>query len=259
MRTIQFKTKYEDLITRLPGLFAYVEMDEYGNSMLHKATDSPMGCYGKIVENLKVNCSVDGVIKSDETYPFKYLLKLYYEHKDEQEYEGLVNFIEKGIGKINVVLKGIDLKECDLVPSVIYLANIHTLYEEMTYLKRVSELYEEHIQTKDKNIDNESENRLCCKHREYERKGGEEMLNFLEEHLTDAEKIASEYYYYSLNRDKSLNINYNINLYSSERDLGIVTPLGDRQVNNETKEINLNYKSESKLNSLRRYKSYVDV
>ena len=46
IRTIKYTAKYEDLISRIPGLFAYIELDDKGNSVLHKATDSPMGCYG---------------------------------------------------------------------------------------------------------------------------------------------------------------------------------------------------------------------
>ena len=51
IRTIRYTAKYEDLISRIPGLFAYIELDDKGNSVLHKATDSPMGCYGKVIEN----------------------------------------------------------------------------------------------------------------------------------------------------------------------------------------------------------------
>jgi hypothetical protein len=58
MRTIQYRVSYEKMITRLPGLFAYLESNEFGEMILHKATDSIDGCYGKIVENIKLpeNC-----------------------------------------------------------------------------------------------------------------------------------------------------------------------------------------------------------
>ena len=54
MRTIQYRVPIEKMITRLPGLFAYLGEDGYGNIVLHKETESLNGCYGKIVENIKV-------------------------------------------------------------------------------------------------------------------------------------------------------------------------------------------------------------
>ena len=40
MRTIEYKVSYENMISRIPGLFAYLDSDEFGNLSLHKATDS---------------------------------------------------------------------------------------------------------------------------------------------------------------------------------------------------------------------------
>ena len=61
MKTIEYKVYYEKMISRLPGLFAYLDSDEFGTVSLHKATDSLNGCYGKLVENITlpqgVNCN----------------------------------------------------------------------------------------------------------------------------------------------------------------------------------------------------------
>ena len=54
MKTIEYKVSYEKMISRLPGLFAYLEADDYGVVNLHRATDSLDGCWGKIVENIKI-------------------------------------------------------------------------------------------------------------------------------------------------------------------------------------------------------------
>ena len=54
MRTIDFKISYEKMISRLPGLFAYLDSDEFGNVSLYKATESLDGCYAKLVENIKL-------------------------------------------------------------------------------------------------------------------------------------------------------------------------------------------------------------
>ena len=67
------------MITRLPGLFAYLGEDGYGNIVLHKATESLNGCYGKIVENIKlpenVNLEYDGVkLNEGEVYSFRTLI-----------------------------------------------------------------------------------------------------------------------------------------------------------------------------------------
>ena len=49
----------EDLTSRLPGMFAYVEFDEGGNPVLHPGVDAVDGCYGKIVENIALPCGVN--------------------------------------------------------------------------------------------------------------------------------------------------------------------------------------------------------
>ena len=54
MRTIEYKVSYENMISRIPGLFAYLDSDEFGNLSLHKATDSIDGCYSKIIENIQL-------------------------------------------------------------------------------------------------------------------------------------------------------------------------------------------------------------
>ena len=71
------------MITRLPGLFAYLGEDGYGNIVLHKATESLNGCYGKIVENIElpknVNLEYDGVkLNEGKVYSFRTLITYYY-------------------------------------------------------------------------------------------------------------------------------------------------------------------------------------
>ena len=54
MRTLQREICLEDLISRIPGLFAYIEYDENGNSVLHHSYDAVDGCYRKVVTNIKI-------------------------------------------------------------------------------------------------------------------------------------------------------------------------------------------------------------
>lgn len=54
MRTIKKQICREELISRLPALFAYMEADETGAFHLHKSTDALQGCWGKIVSNIKM-------------------------------------------------------------------------------------------------------------------------------------------------------------------------------------------------------------
>lgn len=54
MKTIRIESSREELISRLPALFPYIEWDNSGNVALHVATDSRYGCYGKVVENMQV-------------------------------------------------------------------------------------------------------------------------------------------------------------------------------------------------------------
>lgn len=140
MRTIEYKVSYENMISRIPGLFAYLDSNELGEVSLHHAYDSNCGCYGKIVENIKLpddtSLTVDGndLLKGGQTYTFRTIITYYYQYhdlftkyvhiKDEErkitveEYRNLdarkqrfykrqiesnfIEFVEKGIGKFEI-------------------------------------------------------------------------------------------------------------------------------------------------------------
>ena len=157
IRTIKYTAKYEDLISRIPGLFAYIELDDKGNSVLHKATDSPMGCYGKVIENVKYNGKI---------YNYKELLNRYYNNDISND---LKDFVEKGIGKENVIFDTLDRKKQDLVPDFVYLALVKPLYGEMLKLRDKVNFYKNHLDNRDK-IDIETEESLDCVCKLYERK-----------------------------------------------------------------------------------------
>ena len=109
MKTIEYKVSYEKMISRLPGLFAYLESDEFGNMSLHKATDSLDGCWGKIVENINLpsGVSLKDILHGGETYSFRTIIDYYYQYREELgEDDEFVKFIEKAIGKITVDFEG---------------------------------------------------------------------------------------------------------------------------------------------------------
>lgn len=254
IRTIKYTAKYEDLISRIPGLFAYIELDDKGNSVLHKATDSPMGCYGKVIENVKYNGKV---------YNYKELLNRYYNNDISND---LKDFVEKGIGKENVIFDTLDRKKQDLVPDFVYLALVKPLYGEMLKLRDKVNFYKNHTDNRDK-IDNETEESLDCVCKLYERHGGNGYLNFLGGLFSKVEDVSNEYFNYAneaINDGNRLCLNYAVNLFSTVKDMGLVTPMESlvkKPKDNIIKYIigrGLDGKTNSKLTSLRRYEGYLN-
>lgn len=255
LRTIKYTAKYEDLISRIPGLFAYVELDDKGNSVLHKATDSPMGCYGKVIENVKYNGKV---------YNYKELISLYY--KNENIRDDLKIFVEKGIGKVEVKFPDLNRKKQDLVPDFVYLALVKPLYGEMLKLRDKVNFYKNHTDNRDK-IDNETEESLDCVCKLYERHGGNGYLKFLGGLFSKVEDVSNEYFNYAndaINDGNRFCLNYAVNLFSTVKDMGLVTPMESlvkKPKDNIIKYIigrGLDGKTNSKLTSLRRYEGYLN-
>ena len=250
IRTIKYTAKYEDLISRIPGLFAYIELDDKGNSVLHKATDSPMGCYSKVIENVKYNGKI---------YNYKELLNRYYNNDISND---LKDFVEKGIGKENVIFDTLDRKKQDLVPDFVYLALVKPLYGEMLKLRDKVNFYKNHTDNRDK-IDNETEESLDCVCKLYERHGGDGYLKFLGGLFSKVEAVSNEYFNYAneaINDKNRLCLNYAVNLFSTVKDMGLATPM-ETLVKDTIQKYDgfiLEGKTNSKLISLRRYEGYIN-
>lgn len=280
MRTLSYKIGYESVISRIPGLFAYVEMDEKGNPIVHKATDSPLGCYGKIVENIMYD---DGKV-----YTYKELIESYYNDTLEEFYDGddddieernefvnnLKQFVEDGIGKIVIDkdVEELDEEENDLVPDFFYLASVGVLYNEMFELSLKCKFYEKHKETKKERLDREKEAELCCACVKYRRLGGKYMLEYYRQYLFEADKRAKRYYK-CVAKDNGLKINLSLNLFESINDMGSVVPIDDLTfkeplLNYDDEfdpeksivdgDITLKYRTTSQLTSLRRYEQYTN-
>lgn len=292
MRTLDFKVSYENLISRIPGLFAYLETDDFNETTLHSASDSTNGCYGKIVANIKLpdDCFLvfdkKTLLEGGKTYSYRTLISYYYEYQSvvfytnlddqktqdiitEEEYEELEDsekekygkffkfkdFIETGIGKkelptendfryyIGYVhkqtndilteeeynnLKDDEQKqryikkkiEYSAMPTFVYLANVRSMYDEMVKMFKICNFQ------KDKKEVIGEETKLCCLCKRYNEMGGDKLKNKLKEYIEEA-KIIANYYkenYAVFDGDKQLSLDFSVDLVSSYKDMGIMTP-----------------------------------
>ena len=217
MRTIQYRVPIEKMITRLPGLFAYLGEDDYGNIVLHKATESLNGCYGKIVENIvlpnNVNLDYDGVkLNEREVYSFRTLITYYYMFKDNLEATNPFRlFIEKGIGKIKVDTS--KFKKGVATPEYVYLSNVRQLYNQLVKMSRQCKLYQQHVS---------NDINLCCICEKYDNMGGDGFKDYIYDLISEAEEIANEYYGYAV-KNSHLTLDFDIDIMCSEKDYGLMS------------------------------------
>lgn len=218
MNTIKLKYGLEDITSRIPGLFAYMEFDENHVSTVHKATDSSVGCYGKIPCSIKipedVELEIDGVkiVESKHTYTYRTLMILYYQYRNNYPDNSLIQFMDKGIGRLKTPS---DLhSDWDLVPEYEYYANCARLYDEYTKIDKMCESYQQI-----KEITGEINCELECLCDRYTRMGGDEMKEWYHSMTKKANRIAEEYRRYI---GDEFNLEYNINIVSKENDLGIL-------------------------------------
>ena len=297
MRTIEYKVSYENMISRIPGLFAYLDSNELGEVSLHHAYDSNCGCYGKIVENIKLpsvgnenfpkgtSLIVDKkvLLEGGKTYTFRTIITYYYQYRDlftkyvyikdetrvitVEEYKNLdtrkqnlykrridsefIKFVEKGIGKIelpfdkynelinnsnlyisickdsNVITKeeynglsekeraNYHLKRNENVPKFIYLANVISLYNELVKMGKQCMFYQKNKE----NFGNDKH--MCCLCERYINMGGDDLRDYVESLIEKYKEISDEYFNYADN-EKSMTLDFDIDLVSSYDDMGIM-------------------------------------
>lgn len=278
MRTLKYTTGHEILVSRIPGLFAYTEVNQEGYSILHKATDSPLGCYGKVVENIVVpkyinvsDSKGDIIIEGGKIYQYRTLMDCYY-HCHNETLEGgasFVAFMDEGIGKVKVVFDEFDEKKHDLVPEYVFLSCVNNLYNELKRLKSICDFYEERWK-ENKKLDNKLpdfkyDETACCECILYRRNGGDGMLEFLQGLLNKADEIAEKFVLYvpapydGNDNYQRLALKYPVNLFSTTKDLGLVTPAVGLNYNtdiNLQETVEINQITDSKLSSLKRDKNY---
>lgn len=217
MNTVRLKYCVEDLKSRLPGLFPYLEFDEYGNCNLVKATESIEGCYNQIMPSftLPADVSLDNILLSGETYTYKTLYNYYYQYKDTLPNNTFIQWFMKGIGRYKVNIPDIDRKECDLVPEYGYYSECGSIYNDYYKMSLIINNYEK---WKDETGEINYELEKICK--DYERMGGDKAKKYYENLVYTAKNIAIEYLEYANIEDS--NYSLSINIISSYNDLGMV-------------------------------------
>lgn len=223
MRGFFYQISKEKLICRMPALFAYVSFNDMGEYELHKATDDLNGCYGKMIENIKLPSSHTFSIgeetitlKGNNSYTFRTLIDYYYKCKDAENDNGFTKFIDRAIGLRYISDTDFPRDKYDLVPDSIYIATAKSQYEWFVKRKKLCDAYK-------KGIDNgmDEDKHICCDCEEFERKGGDKMMNALLQYIDEAETIASEYKSYA--DENGLSMRFNINLSSSINDMGVMS------------------------------------
>ena len=243
MRVIKRNICLEELKSRIPALFPYIEFDEFGNVVKHKATDSVDGCYGKIVPDLKIG---------NKLYSYRTLMTMYYAGSNEMP-EIVVNenvryTIENVIGKYDVDLDEYDESQT-LVPSVVYAAEASGMLTEMMRLKNA--------------CPKSKLNRIyCCDCEKYNKMGGDKMVAFLLHIAKTANTIAEDIVNFFTD-DTALS--FCVNLSREYEDAGYYTSAESINCEEETHDIGdtgddgkVVGVTDSKLKSLRRYTSYTN-
>lgn len=217
MNTVKLKYCIEDLKSRLPGLFPYLEFDEYGNCNLVKATESIEGCYNQIMPSftLPADVSLDNILLSGETYTYKTLYNYYYQYKDTLPNNSFIQWFMKGIGRYKVNIPDIDRKECDLVPEYGYYSECGSIYNDYYKMNIIINNYNV---WKDETGEINYELEKICK--DYERMGGDKAKEYYKNLVDTANNIAVEYLEYANIEDS--NYSLSINIISSYNDLGMV-------------------------------------
>ena len=262
MRAISYKVSYEKMISRLPAMFAYLDIDEQGTCKIVKATNGKQGDYGRIIANVFYNKNIFDKDKNKEK-PFEYeckdgtklkitngektyrtLIETYYkaikdkewERKDGIYKEPFLAFMERGIGLkyVGWSEEGSKNEECGvttmkkfpLAPDYIYLGEAKTLYNKMVQMKKQLIFWKEHT-------------KLCAEDKKYyqrlkeefEMRNGDKLIDELPKLIEEAEEVATEYLGYTSyindlgeRKNTNLTLDFNVNLVNTIKDLGLVTP-----------------------------------
>jgi hypothetical protein len=213
MNTVYFKIKQEELISRIPSLFAYGEVNELGMYIVHKATDSDMGTYGKYVENISIE---------NKVWSYRTLIDKYYNAELD---DGIKSIVEKGIGLVEIAKEckelGIEAPTGVLVPDYIYLATAKSSYKKMKSLQRMCKYYQWLLDNNKISKGDKQHSDYCCKCEYYNNLGGDNMVAFLGKCVEKSVSVAQEMYDMC---DNSLSFSTNIILTNTIDDLGVLTP-----------------------------------
>lgn len=213
----------EETVSRIPSLFAYYDYNELGELVLHKSTDAPDGSYGKIVSGIKppMPLTLNGeVVINIGAVSYRTLMNFYNDAKKQglksDSDNTLITFVERGIGKIDIVVKATSNNEeiakyyyetpegekifFDIKPNRIlpyfYLSQARRLYNEMVKKMILCHEFWREQETTDVKETFESKE-VCCLCNEYNEIGGDGMVQILAYWLNKSEEISEEYFSYA--------------------------------------------------------------
>ena len=253
MRKIKRTICTEEMVSRIPSLFAYCEFDDLGVLREHKATDSLDGSYGHFVCGVKppyaLTIQDKNIAETGECISYRTLMNYYYHAKSQNfksnNHNTIIKFVENGIGLIELKLQKVvvetDEGNCmrtvyvysnnkrfvfDVEPTKIektlYLSQARKKYDEMVKLKKLCQEYErEKTETPDERETFETKG-VCCVCDDYWQKGGDTMIEILEFFIELSEEIADEYFGYRCLDETSFRLSFD--LYNTYNDPGYYTP-----------------------------------
>lgn len=223
MRTFKKTICIEEFISRIPGLFPYLEFNEFGIPVKHKATDSIDGCYGKIIPDLTIN---------REKIPYRSLMRDYYEGELDPEIDvNKIETITKGIGRIDIPETfSVDdtvysfTESQTLVPEFIYAAEAKSMLSELYSLRKSCEIYNRGGLLASKS--------LCCDCDKFNKMGGDAMIVFLEKIAIPNAELWAEELFNDFSDDTQYYVN--ISLTGNYEDIGYLTPYPYKNVCDES-------------------------
>lgn len=262
MKTIEYKVSFEKMISRLPGLFAYLDSDDFGEVSLHKATDSIDGCWGKIVENIKLPSDVALTIKKTHVITFEDVTNEYiWLDSSEQKHVAQETDIDNEIEEYYFFLKGGEVYSFRTIidyyyqykdeleeengfrqfveeaigkivvpdsvkgaatPKYVYLSNVKNLYNQLVKMDKQCEFYNHNL---DEGL-TDKDKHLCCLCERYNNLGGDAFKDYVGSLIPKAEQIANEYFNYAKaaeDEEKSMTLDFFIDLNSTYQDFGIMS------------------------------------
>lgn len=217
MNTVKIQYGKEDLISRVPGLFPYMEYDEFGICHLHKSSDSDSGCYGKMVPSLLLPSGVslvvdnEQILKENTVYSYRTLINYYYKYKTLTN-SSFIDFFRKGIGEFKIDIAD---ESWELVPEVEYYANAARIYEEYSRIKKACDNYIIMKPISGKNCNME------CLVEKYRRMGGDVMMQFYYNRFIESQEKSDYYFQFGVPEETYFNVN--LLFVTNYSDLGIVS------------------------------------
>lgn len=210
MKTIDVHIPYEDIISRIPGLFAVID-----NGRKVSAANYQGGCYGHIVADIKLPCALvvtgTNMLKQGEIHTYKTIMMYYYQYKYLLPKDDVfIKFVEDGIGKVYI-----DIDNAPLAPEYIYMSQVDGWLKKLNLLQTQCDYYNK-LPPEKKNDEH-----LCCLCDYYANIGGNTLLKKVEGIRDERAGVAKRYFGYA---QDNTHIELDIDLETTHKDLGVTTP-----------------------------------